>query len=333
MNMQKKPTALITGIAGQDGSYLAELLLSKGYRVVGIDLPANGLSQGASNIAGFADQLELHRGDILDESFIREILGETRPDEIYHLAASSFVDYSPSAEREILSKNINGTHNLLAAFKEHAPASKFFFAGTSEMFGQPQHQPQSTGTPFLPRSVYGISKVCGHNLVSYYRNHFGLFAVTGILFNHESPRRGANFVTQKIARAAAAIKTGIQNELVLGNLEARRDWGHAKDYVLGFWQQLQHPEKRDFIFATGQTHSVREFIEKAFSYVGLNYEKYVKVSEEYYRPTEKIDLVGDTHDTRSLLGWKTQYSFDDIVTEMMDHQLKLLSNSGQATNG
>jgi GDPmannose 4,6-dehydratase len=333
MKMQTNSTALITGIAGQDGSYLAELLLSKGYRVVGINLPSSPAEPFFSNIAGISDKLELHTGDILDVPFIRKVIEETEPNEIYHLAASSFVNYSPEVEREILSKNISGTHNLLSAFREFVPSARFFFAGTAEMFGQPIHQPQNTSTPFHPRSVYGISKVCGHNLVTYYRNQFGLFAVTGILYNHESPRRGPNFVTQKIAKAVAAIKFGKQGELVLGNLDARRDWGHAKDYVFGFWQQLQYSESRDFIFATGKTHTVREFVDKAFSYVGLNYQNYVRVSEEFYRPTEKIDLVGEVNETKEILGWQSEHSLDDIVIEMMENQLQLLSGIGNNTYG
>lgn len=317
--MSKLRTALITGIAGQDGSYLAEFLLEKGYRVVGINLPVNALSN-------FSENQTLYIGDVLDLAFIKKIFKDEQPDEIYHLAAASFVDYSPSAESDILDKNITGTHNLLVATREILPSAKFFFAGTAEMFGQPPHQPQNLNTPFLPRSVYGISKVCGHNLVRYYRSQFGLFAVTGILYNHESPRRGPNFVTQKIARAAAAIKLGKQDNLVLGNLDARRDWGHAKDYVRGFWQQLQYSESRDFIFATGKTHSVREFVAKAFAYVDLDYEKYVSVSGEFYRPLDKIELVGDSQETKDLLGWQTIHSIDDIVSEMMEHQMKLLSS-------
>lgn len=330
--MRGNPTALITGIAGQDGSYLAELLLDRGYRVVGINLPIDSATEMFTNIRNFINNIELYIGDIQDATFVRNILESTNPCEIYHLAASSFVDYSPMSESSILAQNITGTHNLLAAFREFAPSAKFFFAGTAEMFGQPPHEPQSLDTPFLPRSIYGISKVCGHNLVNYYRKQFGLFAVTGILYNHESPRRGANFVTQKIAKAAAAIKFGVESELLLGNLEARRDWGHAKDYVLGFWQQLQNTESRDFIFATGHLHTVREFVEKAFSYVGLNYKNYVKVSQEFYRPIEEVNLVGDAHATKEILGWQAQRSLDDIVSEMVEHQLSFYSGSGLYSN-
>jgi GDPmannose 4,6-dehydratase len=324
MTASKK--ALITGIAGQDGSYLAELLLKNGYRVCGIEHPT--LQQASlPNLVKCIAQLELFFVDIEDAHKIDEVVSQCVPDEIYHLAAATFVSFDPASEQNTLRKNILGTSNLLSACKKHAPNSRFFYAGTSEMFGEVNHQPQTLATPFSPRSVYGIAKLAGHHLVKYYRDHHNLFAVTGILYNHESPRRGQQFVTQKIAHAAAAIKVGIQKDLALGNIDAARDWGHAQDFVNGMWLQLQFKEQRDFIFATGQTRTVRDFLECAFKYVDLNYQNHVYSSNEFFRPTEKVPLVGDPSDARVLLGWKEQHSFESMVKDMVDFQLKRLSES------
>lgn len=324
MTAHKK--ALITGIAGQDGSYLAELLLEKGYRVFGIEHPSQR-EQVLPNLVNCRSQVEIFFLDVEDSQKIDEIVKQCVPDEIYHLAAATFVSFDPASEHNTLRKNILGTSNLLSALTKHSTNGRLFYAGTSEMFGDVSYQPQDLTSPFAPRSVYGISKLAGHHLVKYYRNHHGLFAVTGILYNHESPRRGGQFVTQKIARAAAAIKLGLQQNLVLGNLDAARDWGHAQDFVKGMWLQLQLSQQRDFVFATGQTRTVRDFLECAFGYVGLNYKDYVLTSEEFIRPTERAQLIGDASEARVLLGWKEQYTFEAMVRDMVEFQLKIMSES------
>lgn len=312
--------ALITGIGGQDGSYLAELLLLKGYEVHGIDLPDIDLP----NIAHIADRVVLHRGSLLDVGWLLQVVVQVVPDECYHLAASSFVSYRFEDEANILNNNIGSTHNLLAALVENAPKCHFFFAGTSEMFGTVDVSPQNEDTPLRPRSVYGISKVAGHQLANYYRRQHGLFACTGILYNHESPRRGQAFVTRKITSTAAKIKLGLEEKLTLGNLDAERDWGYAPDYVQAMWQMQQAEVPEDYVISSGELHTVRELVEAAFSAVGLDYRDYVETSPEFFREKENISLRGDSRRIEKAIGWKPNRPFTEIVTEMVIHDLALL---------
>jgi len=314
--------ALITGITGQDGSYLSELLLEKGYEVHGIVRRSAIEDPGhrMSRIKHIFPQLKIHAGSIESFASIFNIIGEVKPDECYHLAAQSFVAYSFEDEFSTLMTNINGTHHILSAIKQIGPSCRFYFAASSEMFGNTE-PPQNENSPFRPRSAYGISKLTGYHLVRNYREAYGMFAVNGILFNHESPRRGFEFVTRKISSHAARIKLGLAKELELGNLEARRDWGHSKDYVIAMWLMLQRDAPEDYVVGTGESHSVREFLEIAFTHVGLDYQKYVRVDPTYYRPAEIYDLVADASKSREKLGWRNRYRFVDLVKEMVDSDL------------
>jgi GDPmannose 4,6-dehydratase len=311
---------LITGIGGQDGSYLAEFLLAKGYEVHGIDLPEVPLP----NLQQIAERVVLHRGSLLSIDWLASVVGAIQPDECYHLAASSFVSYRFSDEAKILENNIGGTHHLLATLKEHAPQSRFFFAGTSEMFGHVEHSPQDETTLLRPRSVYGISKVAGHHLVEYYRQQYRYYACTGILYNHESPRRGLAFVTRKITSTAARISLGLESKLVLGNLEAERDWGYAPDYVQAMWLMLQGEAPADFVLSSGTLHTVREFVDAAFTAVGLNYRDFVETSPEFFREKEKIPLCGSSRRIEVVLGWRASKQFTEIVQEMVNADLASL---------
>ncbi|MBW2059620.1 MAG: GDP-mannose 4,6-dehydratase [Deltaproteobacteria bacterium] len=310
--------ALITGITGQDGSYLAELLLEKGYAVHGlvrrsaIEDPEHRLS---------------HAGSVESYPSIFNVVSEVKPDECYHLAAQSFVAYSFEDEFSTLMTNINGTHHVLSAVKQIVPSCRFYFAASSEMFGNTEQSPQNEKTRFKPRSAYGISKLTGYHLVRNYREAYGLFAVNGILFNHESPRRGFEFVTRKISSHAARIKLGLAKELRLGNLDAKRDWGHAKDYVKAMWMMLQADSPDDYVVGTGESHSVREFVEVAFEYLGLDPRSSVITDERYYRPSEIFDLVADASKARVELGWVHQYGFVDLVQEMVKSDLELFKNT------
>jgi GDPmannose 4,6-dehydratase len=315
--------ALITGITGQDGSYLAEHLLSLGYEVhglvrrVGMEDPKRRFGR----IAHLLDRLHLHPASIESYPSIFHILSQHEFDECYHLASQSFVAESFQDGFSTMSVNINGTHYMLAALKELRPECRFYFAGSSEMFGRVREVPQRETTPFYPRSPYGVSKVAGFELTRNYREAYGMFCVSGILFNHEGPRRGYEFVTRKITSTAAQIKQGSLSELHLGNLEARRDWGHAADYVRAMHLMLQQREADDYVIATGETHSVREFCERAFALLELDYRDYVKVDERFYRPAEVDLLVGDASKARAALGWEPKYSFDELVKEMVDTDL------------
>jgi GDPmannose 4,6-dehydratase len=312
--------ALITGITGQDGSYLAEWLLGQGYRVHGIvrRVALEDPDHRLSRLKEVRGRLVLHAASLESYASMHRVVHEVQPDECYHLAAQSFVSYSFDDEFSTLNANINGTHFLLSALRTLAPDCRFYFAGSSEMFGMAETVPQNEDTRFHPRSSYGISKVAGFDLTRNYREAYGMYACSGILFNHESPRRGFEFVTRKITAGAARILAGTSTELRLGNLEALRDWGHAREYVVAMWLMLQQAEPDDYVVATGQCHSVREFVELAFSHVGLDYTRFVKPDPELYRPAEVNVLQGDASKARRVLGWTHHVEFADLVREMVD---------------
>lgn len=316
--------ALITGITGQDGSYLAELLLEKGYEVHGLvrRVAFEDPDERMRRLLPILGRLHLRAASLESYPSLFQAVAEIQPQECYHLAAQSFVSYSFEDEFSTLNTNINGTHYLLSALRSTVPGCRFYFAGSSEMFGKAQETPQKETTPFHPRSAYGISKVAGFDLTRNYREAYSLFAVSGILFNHESPRRGLEFVTRKITAGVARIKAGRSKQLALGNLDARRDWGHARDYVAAMWAMLQQPEPSDYVVATGQTHSVREFVEHAFARVGLDYREYVTSDPRFYRPAEVDLLLGDASHAQRHLGWQPRCSFGQLVAEMVDNDLQ-----------
>jgi GDPmannose 4,6-dehydratase len=318
--------ALITGITGQDGSYLAEHLLNLGYEVHGLvrRVAIEDPGRRSGRIAQIADKLMLHPASIESYASIFNIVSQYDFDECYHLAAQSFVAESFIDGFSTMNTNINGTHYMLAALRELRPGCKFYFAGSSEMFGKVRETPQRETTPFHPRSPYGISKVAGFDLSRNYREAYGMFCVSGMLFNHESPRRGFEFVTRKITSTAARIKLGLASELRIGNLEAKRDWGHAKDYVRAMHLMLQQTEPDDYVIATGETHTVREFCDLAFAELGLNYRQYTKVDERFFRPAEVDLLVGDAAKARTAFGWEPTYSFPELVTDMVHADLQAL---------
>ncbi|MFQ5931769.1 MAG: GDP-mannose 4,6-dehydratase [Nitrospiraceae bacterium] len=323
--------ALITGITGQDGSYLAEFLLGKGYEVhglvrrVAIEDPEHRLWR----ILHLKDQLHLHAASLESLPSIYRVFQMVKPDECYHLAAQSFVAYSFEDEFSTLNANINGTHYVLTALRDSTPDCRLYFAASSEMFGKVSEVPQTERTPFHPRSAYGISKVAGFHLTRNYREAYGVKASAGILYNHESPRRGYEFVTRKITSYAARIKLGLAKEVRLGNLDARRDWGHAREYVKAMWLMLQQDEPEDFVIATGEQHSVREFAEAAFSQLGLDYRDHVVTDPQLLRPTDVEDLLGDTSKAKQKLGWSYQVSFKELVQEMVEADYRLLTESRQ----
>ena len=311
--------ALITGITGQDGSYLADLLLAKGYEVTGMVRRAS--TETFDRIAHIRDRVRLEQGDLLDQFSLVKILEETQPDEIYNLAAMSFVP--TSWNQPVLTGEFTalGVTKLLEAMRKVCPKAHFYQASSSEMFGKVVETPQSESTPFYPRSPYGVAKAYGHFITVNYRESYNLFACSGILFNHESPRRGKEFVTRKITDAVARIKLGTQKELRMGNLDAKRDWGFSGDYVRAMWMMLQQDQPSDYVVATGETHSVREFLEIAFSHVGLDYTDYVVIDPAFIRPAEVDLLLGDATKARTTLGWKPEVSFRDLVTMMVDADL------------
>ena len=319
--------ALITGITGQDGSYLAEFLLNKKYQVHGIvrRVALENETHRLWRIASIKKKIKLHPGSMESFASLAKIIQKVKPNEIYHLAAQSYVQYSFDDEYSTLNTNINGTHHMLSAIKIFSPKSKFYFAGSSEMFGKVRKTPQDENTPFYPRSSYGISKVTGFELTRNYREAYKLFACSGILFNHESPRRGFEFVTRKITHSVARIKIGLQKKLVLGNLDARRDWGHAKDYVPVMWKMLQLKKPMDFVIGTGKTHSVREFVKLAFKLAKLDYKKYVKVSKLIFRPTEVDILISNSLKAKKILNWKPKFTFSQLVRDMVNSDIKLVS--------
>lgn len=320
---QKKPKAFITGITGQDGSYLAELLLEKEYEVHGTVRRSS--SETFERIEHIRDQVTLHQGDLLDQRSLVDALRAAKPDEIYNLAAMSFVGASwvqPTLTAEFTGV---GVTRILEAMREVCPEARFYQASSSEMFGKVLEVPQRETTPFYPRSPYGVAKTYGHFITVNYRESYDLFAASGILFNHESPRRGLEFVTRKITWHAAAIKLGLADKLLLGNLDAERDWGYAKDYVEAMWMMLQHDTPDDFVIATGYTHSVRDCARVAFECVGLDYQDYVEKDPRFDRPAEVDQLVGDTFKAKHVLGWEPETSFEQLIELMVDSDLKLLS--------
>ena len=315
--------ALITGITGQDGSYLAELLLEKDYEVVGMVRRSSTVN--FERIAHLQDKITFVPGDLLDEASLIEVLSTHRPEEVYNLAAQSFVQTSFTQPVLTGETTALGVTRLLDAIRIVDPDVRFYQASSSEMFGKVVEVPQRESTPFHPRSPYGVAKVYGHWITVNYRESYGLHASSGILFNHESPRRGLEFVTRKISHAVAQIKIGQQDELRLGNLDAQRDWGFAGDYVDAMWRMLQQDEPEDFVVSTDETHSVREFCQIAFGHVGLDWEQYVVVDEAFFRPAEVDLLVGDSAKARTVLGWKPSVGFEDLVTMMVDADLDLLN--------
>jgi GDPmannose 4,6-dehydratase len=319
--------ALITGITGQDGSYLTELLLEKGYEVHGIvrRVAIEHPQARMWRIRHLLDRIKIHSASMESYASIFDIVADLKPDECYHLAAQSFVSYSFEDEFSTINTNLNGTHYVLSAIKRQAPQCRFYFAASSEMFGNSAESPQNENTPFHPRSAYGISKMAGFELTRNYREAYGLFALAGILFNHESPRRGGEFVTRKITSAAAKIKLGLDKEIRLGNLEAKRDWGHSRDYVRAMWLMLQQPQPDDFVIASGQSHSVKEFLETAFSYLNLDYRTYLVVDQDLYRPSEVNILQGDASKALQKLKWVPETRFESLIQEMVDGDMKWYS--------
>jgi GDPmannose 4,6-dehydratase len=321
--LNERRRALITGITGQDGSYLADLLLEKGYEVHG--MVRRSSTETFQRLEHIRDQLTLHTGDLLDQRSLVDVLRACDPHEIYNLAAMSFV--AASWNQPVLTAEFTGVGvtRLLEAMREVAPEARFYQASSSEMFGKVRQVPQNEDTPFYPRSPYGVAKVYGHFITVNYRESYELFACSGLLFNHESERRGLEFVTRKVTHGAAAIKLGLTDELVMGNLDAERDWGYALDYVEAMWLMLQQEEPEDYVIATGIPHSVRELLDVAFSHVGLNPADHVRSDPRYMRPAEVDRLVGDASKARRKLGWEPRTSFEDLVRLMVDADLELLS--------
>ena len=316
------PKALITGITGQDGSYLAEFLLEKGYEVIGMVRRSSTVN--FSRIQHFQDEITLASADLLDQVSLVNVLREYRPDELYNLAAQSFVPTSWKQPVFTGSVTALGVTRVLEAIRTVDENIRFYQASSSEMFGKVREVPQSEQTPFYPRSPYGVAKVYGHWITINYRESYGLHATSGILFNHESPRRGLEFVTRKVTHGVARIKLGLDDELRLGNLDSRRDWGYAGDYVHAMWMMLQRPEPDDYVIATGETHSIRELCEEAFGYVDLDWRQYVKQDPRFMRPAEVDLLVGDASKARRVLGWEPKVTFRELVRMMLDADLALL---------
>ncbi len=311
--------ALITGITGQDGSYLSEFLLAKGYEVHGIvrRVAIEDPDHRLGRIRHLLDRVTLHAASLESYASIHAAVEAAQPDECYHLAAQSFVTYSFDDEFSTLNTNINGTHYTLSAIRRIVPRCRFYFAGSSEMFGAADETPQKETTRFRPRSCYGISKVAGYELTRNYREAYGMFAANGILFNHESPRRGFEFVTRKITSGVARIVAGKDSSLHLGNLTAKRDWGHAREYVEAMWMMLQHDQPDDFVIATGETHSVEDFVEAAFAAAGMDWRDYVVNDATLFRPAEVNLLLGDCSKAKNALGWVHKTSFRELVAEML----------------
>ncbi len=317
--------ALITGITGQDGSYLTELLLSKGYEVHGIvrrmalEDPLHRLWR----LRHVLEKVTLHAASMESYPSLFNVIETIEPDECYHLAAQSFVSYSFEDEFSTINTNINGTHYLLSSIKRKAPHCRFYFAASSETFGKVRETPQDENTPFHPRSPYGISKVAGFELTRNYREAYNLHASCGILFNHESPRRGHEFVTRKITSHAALIKLGKEKRIKLGNIKAKRDWGHARDYVRAMWLMLQQEKPDDYVIATGKCHTVEDFLERSFSLLGLDYQQYLDIDPTLYRPSEVMTLMGNYSKAEKVLGWQPTIPFEELVREMVEKDFDL----------
>ncbi len=317
--------ALITGITGQDGSYMAELLLDKGYEVFG--LVRRSSVKKYDRIEGLLHRVELMEGDLTDQSSLDSAMQAVQPDEVYNLAAQSFVPVS--WKQPVLTGDVTGLGviRILEAMRRHCPKARFLQASSSEMFGKVRETPQTEKTPFYPRSPYGVAKVFGHYLTVNYRESYGLFACAAIGFNHESPRRGVEFVTRKVTHQVARIKCGLANKLQMGNLESKRDWGFAGDYVRAMWMMLQQPEPDDYVLATGKTHSIRQLLDAAFAAVGLDWEKYVEVDPKLLRPAEVDHLCGDATKARERLGWEPEVSFEELIKMMVEADLEAVQRS------
>lgn len=322
----KKKVALITGITGQDGSYLAEFLLGRGYHVVG--MVRRSSSENFERIQHLREKIELRQGDLLDQFSLIHLIRDVAPLEIYNLAAQSFVP--TSWEQPVLTGEFTalGVTRMLEAVRLVDPSIRFYQASSSEMYGLVRESPQNEDTPFYPRSPYGVAKCYGHYITVNYRESYGLFAVSGILFNHESPRRGLEFVTRKVTDGVARIKLGLARELRMGNLEAARDWGFAGDYVKAMWQMLQQPTPEDFVIATGKTHTVRDLVAEAFAHVGFNFEKYVVTDPRFIRPAEVDQLVGDPRRAKAKLGWEPEVGFSELVKMMVDADISRYESLG-----
>jgi len=321
--MTKK--ALITGLTGQDGSYLAELLVSKGYQVFG--LVRRSSSSNLNRINHLSDNIKILSGDLLDQSSLMDVIAESQPDEIYNLASQSYVPISWTQPALTAEYTALGVSRLLESIRRCKPDARFYQASSSEVFGQPDESPQTERTAFRPRNPYGVAKAYAHWMTINYRQQYNLYTSCGITYTHESPRRGTEFVFRKITRTAAMIKLGLASELKLGNLDARRDWCYAKDAVYAMWLMLQQSSPDDFIIASGETHSVKELVECAFNSVGLNWQDYVSVDPAFYRPDEPVQLIGCIYKIKAELGWKPQHSFEQLVELMVEHDLKELTNS------
>jgi GDPmannose 4,6-dehydratase len=321
--MSEQRRALITGITGQDGSFLADLLLEKGYEVHG--MVRRSSTETFQRLTHIRDAINLHTGDLLDQRSLGDVMRECEPDEIYNLAAMSFVAASWSQPVLTAEFTAVGVTRILEAMREVSPGARFYQASSSEQFGQVLEVPQRESTPFYPRSPYGVAKCYGHFITVNYRESYDLFAACGILFNHESERRGLEFVTRKVTHAAAAIKLGLQTEVALGNLDAERDWGYAKDYVEAMWMMLQEDEPDDYVIATGEAHSVQALVDAAFAHVGLDPADHVRIDERYLRPAEVEHLIGDPSKAREKLGWSPSTSFEEMVKRMVDSDLEQLA--------
>ena len=317
--------ALITGITGQDGSYLAELLLGKGYEVFGIVRRSS--VKKFDRIESFIDEIELMEGDLTDQSSLDSVIQSVQPDEVYNMAAQSFVPVSWN--QPVLTGDVTGLGviRILEAIRKHRPKAKFLQASSSEMFGKVRETPQTEKTPFHPRSPYGVAKVFGYHITVNYRESYGMFACSAMGFNHESPRRGMEFVTRKVTHQVARIKCGLAKKLLMGNLEAKRDWGFAGDYVRAMWMMLQQPEPDDYVLATGKTHSVREMLEVAFAAAGLDWQEYVEIDPKLIRPAEVDTLCGDATKAREKLGWEPEVSFEELIKMMVEADVKLVQRT------
>ena len=314
--------ALITGISGQDGSYLAELLIKKKYKVYGICSPYKKVN--FENLKNIRKKIVIKKIDINDYSKIKEIIKNLKPAEVYHLAAQSFINYKFEDEFFKLNPNINGTHYLLSAIKNFSTKTRFYFAASSEIFGNSVKKKQDENTKFNPRSAYGISKVTGYHLTKNYREAYGIFACSGILYNHESPRRNKNFVTRKITYNLAKIHRNKKHKIFLGNINSKRDWGHAKDYVIAMWRMLQQNKPQDFVIGTGKLHSVKDFLKIAFGYFGLDYRKFIIIDKRFYRKNDKYILRANINKATKILKWKPKIKFKSLVNEMVINDINLI---------